>query len=226
MKNSLKLRVLAVAAAILALTASSACSDSTPSDSAPLFNIVRLESQGQSSAVFSYQLPDAPNPVFLTSDKAVVDPDLVAVGDRLMLVYTPLSGQPYESGEIIARGYSLITNAEMTESTLDEIGQWNANPVYLLSAWRAGNYLNVNARLPFDTRPRAFGLAKDIDSDNPRRPDLYLIHRLDDPVPTFDRQYYASFDISKLVQDPDIEGFTLHLRDSNLNLSTIEFDLR
>ena len=82
----------------------------------------------------------------------------------------------------------------------------------------------MHVRLPYQQGPRDFTLAMpEIQADS-SYPDIYLVNASETDVATFSRAYYASFDISALINDPQVEGFTLHLNNSNLNLDEIRFD--
>lgn len=210
-------------AILLILTFFCSCSDDTPSDTAALYDIVKLESQSSSGAVFTLCKPGSDEEIRLTAAGVNLNADIVAVGDRCLLIYTPADGQAYKSGAVNARGYQRIVNGTLQTVTDSDIAGWDRDPVYLLSAWRMGNYLNMHLRLPFDDNPRKFTLAMSETPADPSCPDLYLIHALQADVATFSRAYYASFDISQLIADPAVTGFTLHVNNSNLNLDTLHF---
>lgn len=207
------------------LTFLCSCSDDTPSDSAALYDIVKLESQSSSGAVFTLCKPGSDEEIRLTAAGVNLNTEIVAVGERCLLIYIPADGQAYKSGAINARGYQRIVNGTLQTVADSDITGWDRDPVYLLSAWRMGNYLNLHLRLPYDDNPRKFTLAMSENSTNPTCPDLYLIHALAADVATFSRAYYASFDISALIADPAITGFTLHINNSNLNLDAIKFEI-
>lgn len=209
----------------LAIAALAGCSDEDPTEEIILYDIVKLEQQTSDGSVFTLQKPLAQTTVTLTTSHPVIDTDIVAIGDRLLLAYIPASSEAYTSSAITAKGYSKITNATLAAENISDLKDFDTEPVYLLSVWRSGDYLNFHIRLPYDTNPRVFSLVADTGSPDPSSPDLYLIHGREEITPTFDRAYYASFDISTLTTDPGVTSFTLHLNNSNLPDGTFFFDL-
>ena len=208
---------------VILLLSLTSCSDDNPSDSAVLFDIVCLEEDSENGSVFTLCRPGNDEVITLTTPQRL-DTRVVAAGDRFLLMYVPESGEAYRSGAVTAKGYGKIVNGELTVTEGNEIEGWDREAVYLLSAWRAGKYLNMHVRLPYQQGPRDFTLAMpEIQADS-SYPDIYLVNASETDVATFSRAYYASFDISALINDPQVEGFTLHLNNSNLNLDEIRFD--
>lgn len=204
------------------LTLLGACSDDgNPSDSAVLYDVVRLEAVTPQGSVFTLAKPGSADIVTLTTPQRLTS-DAISTGDRLLLMYIPDSGEAYRSGSVTVKGYGAIVNGTLMAA--DDVPEgWDRDPVYLLSAWLSGPYLNLHARLPYDENPRAFTLAIPAGQADPTCPDIYLVHALEADITTFSRAYYASFDISALMDDPLVTGFTLHLNNSNLRLDEIKF---
>lgn len=203
------------------------CADNPdPSSEMVLYDIVKLESQDESGAVFSLQKPLAEQAVVYTTGQRI-DTKSFPVGNRLLIAYVTDSGEAYKSGKITLKGVAQITNSSLKNVDPKDIQNWADDAVWLMSAWRSGNYLNIHARLPYNESPRHFGVACDTVGGDPTWPDVYLIHSLGDnaPTATFDRAYYASFDISSLTTSDAVRGFTLHLNNSNLRLDAIPFSL-
>ena len=105
------------------------------------------------------------------------------------------------------------------------VENWDRDPVYMISAWMSQDYLNIRARLPYDTKERLLAVMVDESSLDNEYPDCYLIHRLEEPVNTFERNYYTSFDMSALRKLPACKGFNLILNNSNLQRDTYKFEL-
>lgn len=220
MKNYITIAVVLLSALIM----TSCSDDNDPSTEADIYDIVRLESTNDNGSVFTLSKPDSDDIITLTSPQRI-NTKSVPEGDRLLLRYVPDNGKAYTSGSVIVKGYGTIVNSTLVTRTAEEIEGWDKTPVYLLSCWRSGKFLNIYARLPYDNTPRAYSLAMEENPDNPAVPDLYLIHALETDVNTFSRAYYSSFDITELCDNPAIEGFTLHVNNSNLHLDEIEFAL-
>lgn len=211
---------------IMLMVGFSSCSeDENPSDEAVLYDIVCLEDSSEKGSKFSLCKPNSDEVISLTALQQI-DSQYVNIGERLLLKYVPESGIAYQSGAIIVKGYGQIVNGELSIAEGDVPQGWDRDPVYLLSAWRAGKYLNLHLRLPYDENPRDFRLVIPSNQIEERCPDIYLVHALEADVTTFSRAYYASFDISMLIDNPDIDGFTLHLNNSNLSLDALRFAIR
>ncbi len=226
MKQLLSLILLAT----LALLTGCSTDSGEPTDEIVSYDIVCLKSQdSKAGGVYTLQLPLASSPVTYYA-KQLIDTTRIHVGDRLLIAYIA-AGKPYESGNITLRGYSPITNSKLLLGSATDIEGYDRDPVYLLSAWLSGPYLNVKARLPYDESPRRYGVAVDTVAlkARPACPELYLIHSLDeatDPGATFPRAYYASFDLTALLSDPRVETVTLHLNNSNLPDDIIVFETK
>ncbi|MCM1522056.1 MAG: hypothetical protein NC039_05320 [Muribaculaceae bacterium] len=136
-------------------------------------------------------------------------------GDRMLIQYTIPSNLPYTSGSINLLGLASINTGAV--NLLEEDERWDASPVYVYSIWRTGPYLNFHVRLPYSAEPRRFWLALDPATTLDPMPDLYLVHELPEGVTgTFDRSYYASYDIST-VWDQASQGVRVHVENSNLD---------
>lgn len=209
---------------ILLMAGLASCSDDeNPSNEAVIYDIVCLEETSESGSVFTLSKPSSDDTVTLTATQQI-DSRYVATGERLLLKYVPESGVAYQSGKVTVKGYGVIVNGELTATEGDAPEGWDKDPVYLLSAWRAGRYLNMHVKLPYDENPRDFKLVIPSNQVDERYPDVYLVHALDADVTTFSRAYYASFDVAMLIDNPDIDGFTLHVNNSNLSLDALRFD--
>ncbi len=213
---------------LLILTLLAGCRDTDgPESVAPaVYDIVCLRQLDEAGSTFTLTKPGSDRVITYTA-RELIDTAIVAVGDRLMLSYTPASqAAPYTSGRVTAHGYSTVYNDPLRAATIDSFPGWQRDPVYLLSAWMSEDFLNLRARLTFDDRPRRlFVMVDTLTIDRPY-PDCYLIHRLDSPIENFERAYYLSIDMSALRKLPDCRGFKLFLRDSNLMLDSLTFDLK
>lgn len=158
--------------------------------------------------------------VTLTSDRYIGDK--TAIGESLVICYTPVGAGAYKSGPIELRGAYAITNANVVVMEWDEIDGWDADPVYLESMWKAGSKINVRCRLPVSGSARRLALVADAATLDDAVPQLYLAHDLSDDSPTYDRTYYISFDISELSEQ--YAGVDIHVNNSNLHTSLFHID--
>lgn len=193
------------------------------------YDIVRLASQDKSTGTtFTLTLPDDDRLITYTVNHQTIDTTRVKVGDRLMLAYR-LGGNrdPYTSGAIIPVGYSPINNANLTvtEDMAEEYGDWDRDPIYLMSMWRSETCINLHFRLTFSDKKRTFALVMDESEADAEIPTLYVAHTLADGEyrDNFEREGYASFDIDELWGRESCRGVTVTINNSNLPKSTFTF---
>lgn len=192
------------------------CSDD-PADSFSASDIVAYRGVVSGQSVFTLTKPGSSDVITYTTPGEVLDPEKVKAGQRVMLDYTPADGRaPYTSGAVSVNRCYLISNAEMQTGRGDALEIENAEPVFLQSVWLSESFLNLNVKLPYDDEARLLSLVLDLDSPDPECPDLYLFHRRQDGAESFMRRYYVSYDISRLLAEPTVKAFTLHLDNSNL----------
>lgn len=211
--------MVSIMAAMLA-----SCDDGKPSDEFVLYDIACLESTGSNGSTFTLCKPGNNNVVTLKSPQAV-DTNYVKPGQRLLIRYVPDNGIAYTSGSIALKGYGTVINGKLNLDTDTVPSDWDKTPVYIMSCWRSGSYLNMQLKLPYDNTPRKFDLMIPFDQLLEEYPDIYLVHALEADVNTFERSYYASFDISYLLNSTGMKGFTLHFNDSNLRINEMKFNL-
>ena len=99
---------------------------------------------------------------------------------------------------------------------------WDADPVELWSIWRGGPRIFMRLSLPYSTEPRKFSLVLDPATEHEAVPTLLLWHERATDTPTFDRRYYAAFDIAPLWEDAAVKGVRVRVANS-LNPSQCEF---
>ncbi len=207
----------------IALTA---CRDDDGPDTANLVvsDLATFVGNNVTGAVFTVRQVDDLPEATLQSPSAL-DTAKVAPGSRVFISYRPANGLAYSTTDITLRQVALITSSAVVTAPIDSLPGWDADGVYLLSIWRTGHWLNVYARLAYDEQPRTYALVADEATLGDPVPQLYLAHTLASEVNTFDRRYYASFDISEVWQRSDIEGVDVHVANTNLTSSTL-FEFR
>ena len=210
-------KTLAALAAVCVAVGLAGCSDSDETEfhSATLYDIVELTSQSGSGTVFTLWRPDAKVPVTLTCSGPVVDPEIVAEGESLFLAYKPADGKAYTSGPVDVLAYGTVNNAPLMKSTAQSLEGWDAEPVYLMSLWRAGNRVCMRLRMTYDEEPRMFALVVDESTAADEYPTAYLYHRRPSAEPNFSRQYYAAFDLARLWATPGCKGLNIRVNNSN-----------
>lgn len=191
------------------------------------YDIVTLASQSkEEGSRFVLYRPDSDTEIVYSDSREIIDPEKVKVGDRLLLGYTAQKG-PYVSGPVTATGYSQINNDTLrvyTREILDN-SSWDRDPIYVYSIWRAGPYLNVHGRVTFTDDEAIFrlGIVDENFVNETTVPQLYLIYQMKEPAPNFQREFYASFDISKLWNEGWCRGIDVNVNNSNLKQNLFQF---
>lgn len=202
---------------LVSVTLAACADDNDPGTQTPIINdIVQLTASTPSGSEFAIYRENAPD-IILNAIGAKIDPSRVKIGESLMITYTMADGsEVLRSGDINLHSYYAINNSPLIRGDIAQFPDWDKDEVYLISIWRAGDKIDLRCRLTYDTNPRTFTLLLDQSTADEPIPDLYLVHQLQKPVESFDRNYYASFDISDLWKQATCEGVTVHIANSNL----------
>ena len=217
MKSLVKIVFDVVLGAVVLLLG--ACKDADEADmprAIKLYDVVEVASKSAQSAVFTLWRPDAVEPVTLYADNVPFDLSGVEAGECVFLGYTPVDGMAYTSGRVIVEACGSVNNSRLGKSSPEKLEGWDADPVYLMSLWRAGNKICVRVRLTYDTNPRLFALVADETTADDPYPTAYLYHRRRNDTPNFSRQYYAAFDVSALWATPGCQGLKVRVCNSNI----------
>lgn len=226
-------RCMTYIAALTALLASAALSgcgvndDTFDGEVTPvLYDIVTFDDNIDGCAQFSFRQVDDSPLITLRARNATLNTEDVTPGRRLYIAYQPTGGAgAYTSGDIaLLHAYKINTATVSTEETIGSFPLWNRDKIYLLAAWRSGNYLNVQCRLTYSTDPRIFRIVADRSTLDDPLPDLYLVHSMKEAADNFERTYYGSFDISPVLDRPGCRGVRLHVADSNLKTEIYTFE--
>lgn len=224
MKTALS-RLLAVITPLLILPS---CSDKGSDEPNPaiLYDICEVAPDASSTQpILHLYRPDSDTPVILTIQSGALGTTIPDPGTAILAAYTPADGQPYTSGPVTLHSWYAINNIPLQEAdTTDDLQGWDTDPVWLLSAWRAGGKICMRLRLSYDTTPRLFALILDPTTVDDPIPTAYLYHTRPADTPTFDRQYYVAFDIASLWSLPTTDGLRIRLANSaSPTLTTLLF---
>ena len=147
-----------------------------------VYDIVCLRGMDDAGSTFTLTKPDGDRIITYTAPQHI-DTTLVAIGERLMLAYTPATpGAAYTSGPVTATGYSTVFNDPLRAAVIDSFPEWRRDPVYLLSAWMSEDFLNLRARLTFDERQRRLFVMVDTTTTANPYPDCYLVLQIQEPL--------------------------------------------
>lgn len=208
---------------LLAFTLPVSCSDDEPySSAAELADIVTYKEASSAGAVFTLQQYDDSPLITLVAQGRNIDSKYTP-GCRMLISYYPANGEPYSSGNITLTGMAAINNDVLKTGSMEDIGSWDADAIYLNSIWRTGCYINIYFRVDQSSEKRRFMLVMDEATCEDEVPQLYLVHDMLGQPDNFTRRAYASFDISAVWDNPQCQGVTIHLNDSNLQTDTYTF---
>ena len=165
-------------------------------------------------ARFSY-IPQGDDPMLTLQAEVNVDTVLIHPGNRILLTYQPLQ----DAGRIKIISAARINGGVLKFEDTDALQGWDADPLFVESLWRTGNYINLRCKILWTPDTRRYSLEADSTTLNTDLPDVYVAHAIAD---TTDRTNaymvanYASFDISELWSRPTVRGIKVHVNNSNL----------
>ena len=184
-----------------------------------LTEIVTFLDNTDEGSEFEYIPRDKSSHSIFKSDKTI-DTEVVLPGERLLIAYIPQDAlNPYKSGKIQLTGYAAINNGDAQIVLPEKIKGWDNTPIYLLSIWQTGEYINVRSLLAYSEKPREFALLADVSTFASGHVRAYLAHSLSDgktPSDTYSRQNYASFNLSEIWQSTNVEDVTISVNNSNI----------
>lgn len=208
----LSCKYFVITAAISALAALAGCRDDDGPERQPVMqNIVEYDGVADGCTLFTFYPPESYTPEELRA-RAEYKFDDIAEGEAMLLAYT---ADPSASGYISVNGARKINNMKLLQTEPEGLAGWDSEGVYLLSAWRAGERLNMRLRLTYDSEPRRFAIIVDKTTLDDEYPVAYLYHRRGSGTPNFAREYYVSCTLSALFSHANVRGLRLRLLDTN-----------
>ncbi|MDE6285677.1 MAG: hypothetical protein K2L99_01625, partial [Muribaculaceae bacterium] len=200
------LSVLALAA--MACAAAVSCSDkgdtpgtgTTPPPSDSFYNFATYNGSGDGSSSFTVIREGDAGEATVTFSRTF-KPEQLAVGDRVFMAYTTLSGKEYVSGPGTLFAVSNVTGGKPVPAT-ELNGVRQSTPVKLVLMKRTGNYLNVAFQVPSLGSLSRLQLTQRENPKNPEFPLLGLFVRTDSEMGNY--QYArVSFDVKPVLDLPD-----------------------
>ncbi len=158
-------------------------------DASSSFTVIREGDAGEATVTFS----------------RTFKPEQLAVGDRVFMAYTTLSGKEYVSGPGTLFSVSNVTGGKPVAATeLNRVQQ--STPVKLALMKRTGNYLNMAFQVPSSGSLNRLQLTQRENTRHPEYPLLGLYVRTDNEMANY--QYArVSFDVAGVLALPDAKGF-------------------
>ena len=211
-----------LALAILPLLALTGCNNDDPTPTPTIFSVfATLDPTGDNSSVFSVQEKDDSPVITLTSDRKV-DTEILPIGNRCIISYANASEKPFVSGAITLYGIQLVANGKVENATEAEIQQLTADPITVRSIGRTGSYINLQCSAPVSLEPKQFGLYVDKASLDTESAKVYVGFRSDAPGTLDDKQFFGSFSIASLLQNPALKQIIIHYQNNGAKTFVIE----
>lgn len=208
-------------AAIAAIAVSAAACSSkenngggVPDDT--LYDIVTLDPASASAqgSVFTFRRW-GDSPLITLVSPLKVDSKVVKPGERLMIAYTPAEGNSVDhSGGIDLYAYMTVLNGSVSIATDVETASWSTESLNIYSLWPSGNYINIHSGLRIDQPPVKFEIVADEATVDDAMPDLYVLYKAGDGNEGNLVNYYASFDISEVLERPNCQGVNIYAANS------------
>ena len=200
----------------------SSCDNPYPeADDTGYIDIVTFVSTTSNSATFEMQQRDDSPVITYVARDLSVDTAYCPSGTRLLLAYAPISGEAYKSGYIHVLGMQGVYNAKVKQAAIPQ--DWDANAMFLLDMWRSGRYINISSVITSVDVPKRYELLVDPATIDDEYPQLYVVFD-NEKINETERAYFASFDISSVLNKPTCLGVVVHLNDSNQSNNQITFE--
>jgi hypothetical protein len=144
-------------------------------------------------------------------------------GQRMVLTYQPTQGQGVlADGEVqIMRAPVLVWTSEVETATTEEAQAANA-PMHVMAINRTGNYINLEARLPYYTE-REYSILLDESTAGSDMPELYVTTTAKGYPQGTTTSDIASFDITTVWRNPAISGIKIHINNTGSTQQVYNF---
>lgn len=205
----------AVCAATLSLASCNSNDDPEGGRTVIYSNIVTVESVESTGASFSFQKMDDSPLITLTTTQSVSGDgvNLLKKGMRIVLSYTPASGEQYKSGPITAYQWvkTYGEGAQLPVEPASTTSGWYTNAVQQAMIQRTGPYLN--AGIVSNDKPNECRIVVDEATVNDEYPKAYLIYKSSTPLPT-NYVFYVSYSMTDLMEHDNFKGLDVVYEDS------------
>lgn len=222
----MKLKNLIIAASVTASIALTGCTQTTGegsgtdpngSNTKVYVDIVTLESTGSNGTSLTIQrIDDAPSVTYYS----IQDLDgALNKGDRLVISYTPTSGDRYQSGPILIYeamktfGAGVPPYPKTAAQTLD----WKSDPIELYELHRSGDYVNVIFNAEANYSDVAAELVLDSETAESDMPEYHIIFtRKSQDTSAQKYAFYMSYSIEDQWKRDDLRGIRIKYVDSKI----------
>lgn len=174
-------------------------------------DIATLVSMDDSGAVFTVIPEDDGTPFSLTFSGYKLSPEMFTVGNRYLILYTPVTSPGGPGGASRLLGFLYVYNGTITEGTAESTSSWRTMQQDLVAMWRSGNWINIQANLTYvkDGTPKKYELVVDETTLDNEYPEVHLIYEPDDSPLAETKTFYASFNIESIWERPNVKGIRI-----------------
>ncbi len=205
----------AVCAAALSMASCDSNNDPEGGGTVIYSNIVTVESVESTGAAFTFQKENDSPLITLTTTQSVSGDgaNLLKKGMRIVLSYTPVSGEQYKSGPITAYQWVKTYGGGDQLPVVPESSTpgWYTNAVQQVMIQRTGPYLN--AGIVSNDNPNECRIVVDEATVNDEYPKAYLIYKSSTPLPT-NYLFYVSYSMTDLMERSTFQGLDVTYDDS------------
>lgn len=190
-------------------------SDGPDIDDKTLYDIATLVSSNDAGTTVTLR-KDGDSPlVTLTFPNQKIDTEKIAVGERFLIAYETATGTPYQSGTALLKAYMRIYNSKIIEGTKDSTHSWATMQQDVMSMWRTGSWINVQALCTYSgERPNMYDLVVDKNTLGNEYPEAYLLYEANTSPSANTQVFYATFNISSVWSLSNVKGLRVTMYSS------------
>lgn len=212
-------KLLTLALALAALTGFTACNSDSDSDATDYrevcIDIVTYEGVSSEGSTFTFRKEGDSPLITLTASQSLSSLDFTK-GSRILLQYTPHSGQQYLSGAITVLAAANVEGggAPAETATAEQTRDWASDAVNMSLLMRSGTYLNMQFTAYLGAQTPVVRLVVDeatLDSDYP---ELHLIYGPYSGLLTKAYYFTGSWDIAFIWERPTCKGINVQYRNA------------
>ncbi|MDE6264650.1 MAG: hypothetical protein K2M11_05840 [Paramuribaculum sp.] len=220
----MKIKKLLSLCVLFASVLSFSSCDSETSGTYTTLAFVNYGGSGDNGSVrFIYSEPNSDKTLTLYSRVSFLEGKTPEIGTRLIGRFS------LDYGVEIKDGMTLDCTGISTLNAYGDVAVENINenpqsaPLYIKSLMRCGNYLDLYCLASYNAgKMKVVCDASTLDSDSPV---LYLVYEMDNPDTISEVDYFASFNISSIINRPNVKKIKL-VTSNNNGEKTLEYEIR
>lgn len=210
-----KIKALAIAAGLALSSVFISCNDSND-DSVDMFmSFVTYTESTETGSIFTTR-QNLDSPLITYTSSIVLKADQYPVGKRYIIGFTNEENKRFVSGPINLAAVMNVINGKIETATPEAIAKLSAGSYHLSLLQREGTYINIEAAAPMQYAPKTFGLYMDENTADNEIPEVYVGYEPDN-TGGYERQFYASIDISSVWNKPTCKGIRFHFKNNGMD---------